>query len=352
MGIYDRDYARERPRTRGPGGPGGRSVGGLGMWSVNTWLIVINIAVFILGAALSGAPRPMLVRSEIEPNIPPDRLVEQRADAQGPIRSGAIETRPVFDRQTGQRVGTTQYWYMDPIKAFGFFSTATGFMKLEVWRLVTFQFLHANLTHLLFNMFGLFIFGGVVEQYLGRKRYLAYYLVCGIFGGLTYLMLNLLGFFGIKIPFVLINDVHTPLVGASAGVFGVIIACAYIIPNSVVQLIFPPIPLKMKWLAYGYVALAAFNLFRSGQNAGGDAAHVGGALAGYFFIRNSHLLRDFFDVFKDSRKEPGGLRSKRVITETGEVDRVLDKVKEKGVGSLSEKEKRILQQETKKRRGS
>ena len=59
---------------------------------------------------------------------------------------------------------------MDPLQAWGHFSTAKGFFQYEVWRLVTFQFLHANFVHLFFNMFGLFIFGGMVEQYLGRRR--------------------------------------------------------------------------------------------------------------------------------------------------------------------------------------
>src|SRR5947207_11272537 len=93
-------------------------------------------------------------------------------------------------------------------------------------------------------------------------------------------------------PGVLIDAPWTPLVGASAGVFGVILACAYIAPEAMVQLILPPVPLKLKWFAYGYVVVAAWNLLRGGANAGGDAAHIGGAIAGFFFIRNAHLLRD------------------------------------------------------------
>lgn len=71
---------------------------------------------------------------------------------------------------------------------------------LEVWRLVSFQFLHANIWHVGFNMLGLYFFGSMVEQYLGRKRYAAYYLMCGLSGGVLYLILNLVGALGIPLP--------------------------------------------------------------------------------------------------------------------------------------------------------
>jgi len=264
---------------------------------------------------------------------------------------------------------------------FGFFSTWRLFgtapnasiPNLEFWRLVTFQFLHANLIHLLFNMLGLHFFGRLVESHVGPKRYLAFYLTCGIFGGLCYLLLNLLGqaarSMGLpEVGGLLFNDPRTPLVGASAGVFGIIMACAYIAPNSVVQLLIPPIPLRMKTFAYVFLGLAAANLLIfSGDNKGGDAAHVGGALAGYFFIRNIHLLRDFFDVFSDSRKQApkpagrgffsrgGGARSRKVVAAgppDAEIDRILEKVSTHGLHSLSEREKALLREASERRRSA
>ena len=302
MGIYDRDYQRAEP-SRGGFGGGGTRGGGLGRfsaWSVTMWIIVVNCAIHLL--ALTVFSRP------------------------------------------GQ-------WSL--LHEYGHFSTYEGFQRLHVWRLVTFQFLHApdNIFHIVFNMFGMWVFGPMVEEALGRKRYLAFYLMCGIAGGLMYLILNLLGAMGVSFPGVLISDPRTPLVGASAGVFGVIMACAHIAPDARVQLLFPPIPLKMKWMAYGYVGLAAFNLFFGGHNAGGDAAHLGGAIAGFFFIRNPHHLVDFFDVFNDSR--PKGSRGntsrkpkpakKSRDTSSAEVDRILDKVNLKGIQSLTAKEKKILE---------
>jgi hypothetical protein len=179
--------------------------------------------------------------------------------------------------------------------------------------------------------------------------------MCGLSGGVFYLVLNLVGWVGVPLPGALHVDPATPLVGASAGVFGVIIACAYIAPNMVVQLLFPPIPLKMKTLAYGYVGLVVLNLFFiQGANQGGDAAHLGGALAGYFFIRRPHLLRDFFDVLGNSNKPRGRAGpgpGRRKSSSDKEVDAILAKVQRDGIHSLSEGEKKKLREATEERRG-
>ncbi len=253
---------------------------------------------------------------------------------------------------------------VDLTHGYGSFSTHT-FLKLEVWRLVTFQFLHANITHILFNMFGLWIFGAMVEEYLGRKKYLAFYLMCGICGGLMFLLLNLAGVLFTKaglhpLPGLLVYDFKSELIGASAGVFGVIIGAAYIRPNEQMQLLFPPVTLPLKWLAYGYVAIAAINLLTGSSNAGGEAAHLGGALAGFIFVRNNHLLRDFFDIMEDSRKTPDGRNAQRSNARQSalgtslkklvgaapisqqEVDSILDKIRQHGMGSLSDAEKKKL----------
>ncbi|RMH29060.1 MAG: rhomboid family intramembrane serine protease [Planctomycetota bacterium] len=300
MGIYDRDYQREQPRGRWGGGGVGerRGVGNPRAWSVTLWLIVINVAVHFVGLLLLARPNPYYPGS----------------------------------------------WSL--LHQLGHFSVYEGFQRLEVWRLVTFQFLHDpnSIFHILFNMFGLWVFGPMVEQVLGRKKFLAFYLMCGIAGGLLYLLLNLLGAMNIPLPGVLTANPRTPLVGASAGVFGVIVACAYIAPEARVQLLFPPIPLKMSFFAYGYVAIAAFNLLFGGYNAGGDAAHLGGAIAGFFFIRRPHLLADFFDVLEDSRPAQRSKRAKGPrAPASNEVDRILDKVSREGIGSLTAKEKKILE---------
>lgn len=320
MALQDRDYLRDESASgfgRGFGagfGRGGRVRGGSGGWnlSVNGWIIAINVGVFLLGMFVPG-----------------------------------LDAR---------------------FKDLGHLSTFMLVQKFEFWRVLTFQFLHAGVAHVFFNMFGLYMFGSIVEQHLGGKRYAAFYLVSGICGGLMYFLLNYLAvlfayFNWPPVPGLLITSPRTPLVGASAGVFGVIMACAYIAPNAVVQLMLPPVPIRLKLLAYGYVVLALINVFWGGQNQGGDAAHIGGAIAGFFFIRHSHLLSDFFEVFgprKDRGKgRPGILGGARPAARVpsgpspavvAEVDRILAKVRDQGLASLSEREKTTLREATEAQR--
>lgn len=376
MGLADRQYSNPRDGGTGRGwggGMGGGTWGGVWdfrSWSVNTWIIVVNCVVFVLGGTLLAKPGIPVLESwkvavasdtaEMPQFFLPDGSRASRADT---TRVGQTLLRPIMNRQTNEQVGVAEYRVRPPLDALGHFSTQKGFLEVQPWRLVTFQFLHAGVTHIFFNMFGLYIFGGVVERYLGSRRYLAYYLVTGIAGGVLYMVLNLLGFLAIRynlpsIPGLLFHQSTVPLVGASAGVFGVIMACAKIEPDSQVQLMLPPVTLRMRTLAYAFVGIALFNLLITGTNAGGEAAHIGGAIAGYYFIRNSHLLADFFDVFSDSRKppKPGKPRSgwswlrggggAGVAVNQGEVDRILAKVRDSGIASLTEKEKKILADDT------
>tara|TARA_R110000737_G_scaffold2923_11_gene9387 strand:- start:17762 stop:18715 length:954 start_codon:yes stop_codon:yes gene_type:complete len=311
MGIHDRDYNRTGSGIGGPPQSGQGMLIRSPSWAVNTWIIVINIAVHLLAVT-------------------------------------------IFASKTGNPLDGALY-------NVGSLTVHDAFQRLEVWRLITFQFLHSPLTiwHIGMNMFGLRIFGPMVEQYLGGKKYLAFYLVCGLCGGLLFSILTVLGnVTGAQIPGLLSNDYHMPLIGASAGVFGVIVACAYISPNTTVQLLFLPIPMKLKFFAYGYVGLALFQLLAGSNNAGGEAAHMGGAIAGFYFIRNSHHLLDFFDIFGDSRGKSGSSRSgssksrksnkpKRGIPSEAEIDRILAKVANSGIGSLTDKEKQTLNKASK-----
>ena len=368
MGISDRDYARSSNASGASGGSAGPArlgVDSLRLMSFTSWIIVINVAVFILCMVLRGHGVPVYFNTELLAERPPGRLAIQDqlypvgvkqlplnvrlepAPKDVRLQAGASACRPVVIESTGQRVGWANFRVMDPITAIGHFSTYQGFQRVEVWRLVTFQFLHAGPTHLILNMLGLWLFGGTVERKLGFRKYAAFYLVCGIFGGMLYMVLNLLGNIippGAewlhRIPGLLVHETTSPLVGASAGVFGVIVACAYLEPKENVQILFIPIGIPLPWFAYGYVALSIFNLLSGSANAGGEAAHVGGAVAGYYFIRHSHLLRDFFDVFGDSRK-PGGSR-RNPQARAAEVDRILQKVSRQGADSLTPAERRTL----------
>jgi membrane associated rhomboid family serine protease len=231
------------------------------------------------------------------------------------------------------------------------FSTADGFLGIQFWRFFGFQFLHANLPHLLFNMIALFFFGPLVERYLGGKRYLAFYLLCGLFGAVLYMILNLGGLLvGEKVPGLLFNNIHSPLVGASAGVFGVLLAGAYLAPK-VKVLVFFILPMKLSTMAYLLVGIAVWTVLRSGDNAGGEAAHLGGAAAGWYFIRNPRHLSGFFDFLgkADPTSSHFAFRKTKKLQED-EVDRILDKVHRKGLPSLSAKEKKVLHDASRSRR--
>lgn len=312
MGIYDRDYVRNRPA-------GGTLFGARPVMSMSMILILINVGIYLLDIMLFSA------------------------GVRGTMPSTNIVTAPVHGYLPVQA---------PPLFAYGHFSTYTALTEIQFWRFVTFQFLHGSFTHLLLNMIGLYFFGPAVEQFLrSRKRFLAFYLTCGIFGGFLYLILNLLGnITSVDLPGLLVGPVTTPLIGASAGVFGIQMASAFIAGNQIMY-VFLVLPMKIKTGAYLFVALSAVNLFITrGANQGGDAAHLGGAAAGFFFIRRHHLLHDFFDILGPSKKSKGRRKGpaksgkpKRAVDENT-INRILDKVRDHGLQSLTPKEKKLLEQ--------
>ena len=383
MGIYDRDYSRapapRGPQFRGPGSPRA--------WSVTTWLIVSCVLVFMINLIL---PQSYYFPSDWEPfNVngqPPtaelmaqyEKAIKIQQIPEGTqLRTNTIEELGVFYAPEGSQpklIGRVAAHIQGYPWIFGYFSTATalfdfspvwGVTGFEFWRFISFQFLHANMEHLLFNMIGLFFFGAVVEQYLGKKRYLAFYLLCGIAGACMYLLLNFMGMALAKFggaeafPFLLSNDPRQALIGASAGVFGVILAAAYLMPNATVLLFFV-FPMRLKTLAYGIVLFAFAAVFFGFDNAGGQAAHLGGAMAGFYFIRRPHHLHGFFDfmgrVDPTSRsakaRRAGNIRAKGKPNVTGgatvkdeiEIDRILAKIHDRGLQSLNDREKKILRE--------
>lgn len=223
MGFADRQYARENYRSS-------TVAGAMRMWSITTWIIVINVAVFVLNS---------LSRS-----------------------------------QDNQYLGWLYVW--------GFFSAATVINGLQLWRLITFQFLHGGPEHLIFNMIALYFFGPIIEGYLGWRKYLAFYLLCGMAGAVMYMLLLAVG--------VLHDGPFTPLIGASAGIFGILVAGAKVSPDTTVMLIFPPIPMRLRAMALIMLGIALYVVFFNGANAGGQASHLGGAALGALLIWRPNLL--------------------------------------------------------------
>ncbi|MBL0868982.1 MAG: rhomboid family intramembrane serine protease [Phycisphaerales bacterium] len=388
MGLADRDYARDgnasHRRTKRPG------VGGVGTMyaatessgkpAITTWLIIINIAIFAITLLVFRKPVEVPYGEAYAQNV----TLQQQREAVVNTNEQAVAFKnrpgiygyPIYGQQRDAAgrivvdpagrpvlvpIGTKLVMFQPWLEAWGHFSTARAFFGLEVWRFITFQFLHANITHLGFNMLGLWFAGYLVEGYLGKRRFLAFYLTCGIFGSLMYLLLNLSGNilahqFNVQQNAVLnpllFDSVYTPLVGASAGIFGLLIAAAFIAPDDRVYVL-GIIPMKLRTAAYGFTIIALISLLFGEQNKGGEAAHIGGAIAGYFFIRRMHLLRDFFDVFGDSRSPndpPSPPQSAgggffgffRKKDDPRRVDEILQKISDKGLASLTREEKMVL----------
>ena len=162
-----------------------------------------------------------------------------------------------------------------PLEFWGHFSEWWAIREWQVWRFVTFQFIHANADHLIFNMIALFFFGPFVEAYLTSRLFLPFYLLCGIGGAGMYLLLLLMGW--------RIGNSFVPLVGASAGIFGILIAAARIAPDSTAEIL-GIIPIRMRTLAYYFILYALFTVLFRGENAGGEAAHLGGAAVGFLLL--------------------------------------------------------------------
>jgi len=228
-----------------------------------------------------------------------------------------------------------------PFFNFGHLSI-NNLQQFQLWRLVTFQFLHGDIFHLLFNMFGLYMFGPIAERWWGSRRFAWFYGMCGIAGGLAYAAI----YFGTGL-----FSHHSPLsslVGASAGIFGIFVAVAIIAPNMKIQLIFPPIPMSMRTFAIGILAFGAFQILTSGNNAGGEAGHLGGALIGFLLMKFPHLVPNNRGTQKRIKKAKRTYnpkirpKSKVSKTESSRVDQILDKINEQGFQSLTKEERELL----------
>lgn len=168
-------------------------------------------------------------------------------------------------------------------------------------QLISYMFLHGDFTHILFNMFALWMFGSVLENHWGPKRFLIFYLLCGIGAGILHLGVLyyentlLIRDFTVQAPFLsepeydrrfqeLSFRINTATLGASGSVFGCLAAFGYLFPNSLIYLYFF-IPIKAKWFVIMY---GAMELYLGVRNSAGDNvahwAHLGGALIGFLLV--------------------------------------------------------------------
>jgi membrane associated rhomboid family serine protease len=204
----------------------------------------------------------------------------------------------------------------------------TEYLGLHYWQsdgfyphqLVTYMFMHSSVdfTHILFNMFAVWMFGRVLEQVWGAKRFLIYYIVTGVGAAVIQLLVAHFRLMSIeqlltpeamefainngydlmqggKGPAAFVNDpnfvdaillINSTTVGASGAVFGILLAFGMLFPNTELMLLFPPIPIKAKWFVIGYGAIELFAGFANNPHDNvAHFAHLGGMLFGFILIK-------------------------------------------------------------------
>jgi len=266
----------------------------------------------------------------------------------------------------------------------------------RIWQFFTYMFMHGGFTHILMNMFMLWMFGMVVENVWGPKKFLFYYIVCGVGAGLcqelaqygTYLVEGLAQYESVKIgttvlPMnVYLNMMNT--VGASGAIYGVLLAFGMLFPEERMFIIPIPVPIKAKWIVMGSIVVELFSAIGTSNDGVAHLAHLGGMLFGFILIRywkkhpysgygNFGMNRghQFFDRMKNTWEQRGGRDSRNVSNgnsgswtnasqsnnannrsdwdynaqkkqQQEEVDRILDKIRKSGYDSLTKDEKQKL----------
>lgn len=168
------------------------------------------------------------------------------------------------------------------LEKFALFYPASPFFK--PYQYITYMFMHGGIAHIFFNMYAFFLFGTVLEQVWGGKKFFIYYMVTGLGAAAFFTFTTWLVSAGYTYE-QYYDLLRTPTVGASGAVFGILLGYGMLFPNTVLQLIFPPIAIKAKWLViiYGGLEVVLGLSFPGSQIA--HFAHVGGMIFGFILIK-------------------------------------------------------------------
>ena len=247
----------------------------------------------------------------------------------------------------------------------------------HIYQFITYMFMHGGWTHLFFNMFALWMFGCVMERTWGPKKFLFYYIFCGIGAGVVqeiaqyvevYNYVDNVGFFEMAFAkwdagsMANLNAMTT--VGASGAIYAILLGFGMTFPEERI-FIFPlPLPIKAKWFVIGYAAIEVIMAYSSFNDGVAHIAHLGGMLFGFILIKywqkhpyvGSNYGRSsgeqFFKRFRNwgkkgnsaddmRRKTDWDYNADKKATEE-EIDRILDKIRKNGYASLTEEEKKRL----------
>jgi membrane associated rhomboid family serine protease len=276
----------------------------------------------------------------------------------------------------------TKFFALNPIEPVAFRGSDGGVFTLNFypWQIFTYMFMHGGFMHLLINMFILWMFGVELENLWGSKRFLFYYLMCGVGAGLANLFIA---------PMFTSTG---PTVGASGAIYGILAAFAFLFPNRLIYIYFL-IPVKAKYLIILYMFFDLLPIITGQETGVAHVAHLGGAVVGIIYLlyyykgtaggffgrsdlkskftsymsspgekkrestgysKNGGHSKDISDaVYKDLKEENNDYKKELEQQETDaqkRIDDILDKLSEKGYGSLTDEEKRILFQESKRLR--
>ena len=246
--------------------------------------------------------------------------------------------------------------------------------QFHFWQPLTYMFMHGGLGHIFFNMFALWMFGGIIERTLGQKRYLVFYFVCGLGAALTQEVVQ-----WAHVSFM--DDVtayYTCTVGASGAIYGILLAFGMLYPDER-MFIFPlPVPIKAKWFVCGYVVIELFSAMSQAGDGVAHVAHLGGMLFGWLLLHYwrrhpQHVMpgeewgESLFEGLKQRREQQqrqftihqaeqedtddltrGTTREDDIADNARrqalqeEIDIILDKIRKSGYDSLTKDEKRRL----------
>ena len=245
-------------------------------------------------------------------------------------------------------------WYHEVVRQLSLPADLSQFLY-RPWTLITYFFTHEGFFHILFNMLFLYWFGMIIMEFLGSEKLVNLYILGGIAGGIFYILIyNLIPYFGDRVAI-------AQMLGASAGVYAVVVGAATFTPNYSISLILLG-PVRIKYIAIFYIIVSFAGTV--GPNAGGDLAHLAGAALGFVFIKQLQRGNDWgkpvtsFLTFVKSFfvQQPKVRVSHRSTTKTNgrprsngtfsnrqeEIDAILDKISESGYDSLSREEKQKL----------
>ena len=258
--------------------------------------------------------------------------------------------------------------------------------EFHVYQFLTYMFLHGSFTHILFNMFALWMFGSVIERVWGPKKFLFYYIVCGVGAGIvqelvqygSYMAQGLAAYQYVNMGGAQISmDSYINLwttIGASGAVYGILLAFGMIFPNERLFIIPFPFPIKAKWLIVGYIAIELFSAMSGPGDGVAHMAHLGGMLFGFLLIRywrnypdssqrfGRSYGQEFFDnlrrkyeerqrnqrmhaeqtKWEERRRETDEEYNQRQRQNQEEIDAILDKIRKSGYDSLTKEEKQKL----------